>query len=317
MITRRDYLRWAGLAITAPAAALVGCTPTPTPSPVPVTPTPTPSRTPTIFRDFTEPGEARKIVEELISAAGTIQAIKVEVERTFASLSVVSGMEARTYAWRDGHITKVESDTRYVGQAIFDPRDFHFDDLSSLFATARSLAKSTAPQQLQIVEYSDRVVLMTVTTNPESATVFFRKDGTLISPVDLTTAAGLAEAMTDAIGSKKLVLAIGVLPGNGGCYVDSTGGDGVIVRSIRMPKLPVRIASRREATALEPFNPLIVKPSIVVATLRKALDKQGVSVAPWSVTIDRRGGVSEPRMYFSVAGTDLVTTLTGVDVTPR
>ncbi len=313
MITRRDGLL-AGLALAGPG--LWGCSPTtaPTPTVTQVTATPSP---PTIVRDFTETGEARAVVEELIRAAGTIQAIKVELERYSASLSVVSGMDARTYAWRNGQIGKVESDTRFVGQAIFDPRDYRLDDLGSLFATAGALARSTAAQQLQIVEYSDRVVLMTVTTNPESLTVFFRKDGTLISPVDLTTTAGLAEALSDVIGTRRSVLALGVLPGNGGCYVDVPGGDGVIVRAIRMPKLPVRTAARRETSTLEPFDPLLVKPSIVVDSLRRALAGQGASAAPWSLAVDRRGGVGEPRMHFTVGGAELVTTLTGVDITVR
>jgi len=280
-------------------------------------PTPTPSPSGPVVRDFTEPGEARQVIEELITAAGTIQAIKVEIEKGFASLSIVSGMEARTYAWRAGVISLVESDTRFVGQAIFDPRDFKFDDLGSLFATAAALSKSTASQQLQIVEYSDRVVLMTVTTNPESTTVFFRKDGTLISPVDLSTAAGLAEAVSDAVGTKRSILALGVLQGNGGCYVDTSGGDGVIVRTIRMPKLPVRTAARREPTTLQPFSPALVKPPIVVEVLQKARAKAGASAAPWSLVIDRRGGVAEPQMHFTIGGTELVTTMTGVDITPR
>lgn len=303
--------------MTALAGGLWGCAPAPALVPSPTPSNQTPSPTPSVLRDFTATGEARKVVQELIEAAGTIQAIKVEIEKYGASLSIVNGMDATTYAWRNGRIDKVESDTRFVGQAIFDPRDYKFDDLEGLFATAAALAKSAAQQQLQIVEYSDRVVLMTVTTNPESATVFFRKDGSLISPVDLTTVAGLSEALSDAIGSKKSAYAVGVLPGNGGCFVDAPGGDGIIVRSIRMPKLPVRTASRREATTLATFDPNQVKAALVVDVLQRTLAKTGASAAPWSLTVDRRGQVGEPRMYFTIGGTDVVTTLTGVDITPR
>jgi len=315
VITRRDGLKAAGLAIAGGVAACTTTTAPPTAPPGRPTPTATPSAVE--VRDFTEPGEARRIVEELIAAAGTIQAIKVELEPATASLSVVSGMEARTYAWRNGRIVRVESDTRFVGQALFDPRDFRFDDLAGLFATAGTLAKSTTAQQLQIVEYSDRVVLMTVSTNPESLTVFFRRDGSLISHVDLTTVAGLTEALTDAVGSKRSVLSLGVLPGNGGCYVDTPGGTDIVVRTVRMPKLPVRSSSRRETSSLAPFDPKELRPGIVIGVLNKALGKAGVSAAPWSLTVDRRGGVSEPRMYFSVGGTDVVTTITGVDITPH
>ncbi len=313
MITRRGALAL-GLAI-APATAL-GCTPQPNPTPSPA-PSRSESKTATLTRDFTAPGQARAVIEEMIAAAGTIQAIKVELEKTEASMSVVSGMEARTYAWRDGRVVKVDSDTRYVGQAIFDPRDFRIDDLGSLFATAAALSKSGAPQQLQIVEYADRTVLITVTTNPESLTVFFRKDGSLIAPVDLSTAGGLASAIREVVGTKRSVLALGVLPNNGGCFVDTTAGDGVIVRTVRMARLPVRTAARREPTSLQAWDPALVHPSIVIDVLTRTMSTNGASTAPWSLVIDRRGGVAVPQMHFTIGGTEMVTTLEGVDITPR
>ncbi len=267
-------------------------------------------------RDFTKPGEATAVVSELVSAAGTINAIKVEISVHDASLSIVSGMTAKTWAWRNGKIEVVDSDTQFVGQKIFDPRDFDVSDLAGMFARAAKLAKSDSGQQLQIVEYADRTVYMTVTTNPESLTVFFRQNGTLVSQVDLTTLAGLQEAYNDVVGTKKLVNDMGILPNQGGMYVDVAVLD-TIVRTVRQPRLPVRTATRREATTLIPFDPALVKPRVIASSLAEISAKSGTQTpAPgWSLVVDSRDKTPEPRMYFSMGGTQTVMTLDGVEVT--
>ena len=76
------------------------------------------------MRYFLGPGEATAVIKELVATAGTINAIKVEISAHDASLSIVSGMTAKTWAWRNGTILVVDSDTQYVGQEIFDPRDY-------------------------------------------------------------------------------------------------------------------------------------------------------------------------------------------------
>ena len=258
------------------------------------------------------------MIKELIEAAGTINAIKVEISIHDASLSIVSGMTAKTWAWRSGKIEVVDSDTQYVGQAIFDPRDFDVSKIAGMFATAAALAKSDAGQQLQIVEYADRTVYMTVTTNPESLTVFFRKDGSLVSQVDLTTQAGIQEAYDDVVGTKKYVNALGILPNQGGMYVDVAVLD-TIVRTVRQPRLPVRTTTRREVTTLAPFDPALVKPSIIASSLDKICAKAGLASPPagWSLVVSSKDNTPEPRMYFTVNGDQTVMTLEGVDVTPH
>ena len=183
--------RRAVLAAAAGALGLAACSSTASTSPSSSpSSTPTPSSSIPV-RDFLEPGEAAAVIKELVAAAGTINAIKVEISAHEASLSIVSGMTAKTWAWRNGTILVVDSDTQFVGQEIFDPRDYDVSDISGMFEKAATLAKSDSGQQLQIVEYADRTVYMTVTTNPESLTVFFRKDGSLVSQVDLTTLPGI------------------------------------------------------------------------------------------------------------------------------
>ncbi len=305
--------------MAAGALGLAGCsstvtTPTPTVSP---TSTPTPSASvPT--RNFLEPGEATLVVRELVAAAGTINAIKVELSATEAVMSVVSSMTAKTWGWRNGAVAVIDSDTQFVGQAIFDPRDYNISDLGAMFDAAATLAKSSSGQQLQIVEYADRAVYMTVTTNPESLTVFFRKDGRLVSQVDLTTLEGIQEAYADVVGSKKAINALGILPNQGGMYVDVAVLD-TIVRTVRQPRLPSRTATRRETTTLSTFDPTLVKPEIIYSSLQRIRTKAGTTTPQpgWSLVVSAKDGTPDPRMYFSMNGVQTVMTLAGVDVTPH
>lgn len=305
--------------VAAGALGLAGCSSTVAPPTTTASPTRTPTPSASLpTRDFLETGEATAVVKELVAASGTINAIKVELSATEASMSVVSGMTATTWAWRNGKVVVVDSDTQFIGQAIFDPRDYNVTDLAGMFSTAAAISKSSSGQQLQIVEYADRAVYMTVTTNPESLTVFFHKDGRLISQVDLTTLTGLQEAYDDVVGSKKLVNTLGILPNQGGMYVDVAVLD-TIVRTVRQPRLPARTSTRRESTTLEPFDPALVKPSIIYSSLQKICAGLGVDGPQpgWTLTVNAKDNTPAPRMYFTVNGTQKVMTLEGVDVTPH
>jgi hypothetical protein len=310
--------RRAVLRVAVGALGLASCSSTAsTSSSTPPSSTPTPSSS-IPARDFLGPGEATAVIKELVAAAGTINAIKVEISAHEASMSIVSGMTAKTWAWRKGTILVVDSDTQFVGQKIFDPRDYDVSDISGMFETAATLAKSDSGQQLQIVEYADRTVYMTVTTNPESLTVFFRKDRSLVSQVDLTTLNGIREAYSDVVETKKLVNAFGILPNQGGMYVDVAVLD-TIVRTVRQPRLPVRTTTRREATKLSQFDPALVKPTIIAASLDRLSARTSTqTIAPgWSLEVSTKDNTPEPRMYFTVNGEQSVLTLDGVDVTPH
>lgn len=305
--------------VAAGALGLAGCssvTSPPTPT-VTSSATPTPSLV-TPARNFLEPGEATAVIRELVTAAGTINAIKVELSATDAVMSVVSGDTATTWGWRNGTIGVIDSDTQFIGQAIFDPRDYDVSGLPEMFDTAATLAKSSTGQQLQIVEYADRAVYMTVTTNPESLTVFFRKDGSLVSQVDLTTLAGIQEAYNDVVGSKTSITSLGILENKGGMYVDVAVLD-TIVRTVRQPRLPARTLTRHETTTLPPFDPALVSPTVIAASLMRICTDAGVTTpAPgWTLVISAKDDAPEPRMYFSVNGEQSVMTLAGLDVTPH
>jgi hypothetical protein len=70
---------------------------------------------------------------------------------------------------------------------------------------------------------------------------------------------------------------------------------------------------------LAPFDPAVVKPSIIASSLDRICTKANLQSPPagWSLEIDTKDNTPDPRMYFTVAGQQTVMTLEGVDVTPH
>jgi len=92
-----------------------------------------------------------------------------------------------------------------------------------------------------------------------------------------------------------------------------------IVRTVRQPRLPVRTTTRREVTTLSPFDPALVKPTVIATSLEKLSAKTTAQTpAPgWSLVVSTKDNTPDPRMYFTVNGEQTVMTLEGVDVTPH
>jgi hypothetical protein len=270
------------------------------------------SATPSPDADLNQPGQAAAAIEALIAAAGSAHAIKAELDATTASLSVVIGQDAVTWQWRDGTATRVESDTAYVGQAIFDPRDFNLRSLGDLFRRAAQVAGASQRQRLHIVEYADGHVYMTVTTNPESAPVFFLPDGSLVKTLDFQSASGIAQGLAEAAAGRSHIIAAGLDAASGGAYVEARGVWGQIVRSLRMSQLPPRDTVRSEFTALGEFNPHVIDAAAISRVLARLPSLTGHADGAVALAIDRRDGADEPAMYFSAGGRELKTTLSGV-----
>jgi hypothetical protein len=245
-------------------------------------------------------------LEQLIAAAGSAHAIKVELDATSATLSVVIGQRAETWAWRDGVVQLVESDTAYVGQTIFDPRLFDLFDLGRLFRQAAALAQAAKSQSLHIVEYADGQVYMTVTTNPESTPVFFRADGSIVDHLDLTTVAGLTEGLADVVGQHRSVLAVGLDLASGGVYADRAGRPGQIIRTLRMPRLPARQIELQESVDWPAFDPAVVRPEAIVRVIDQL---EATTQLSW--VVDGQGLSGRPGMRFSLGGRTIRATLNG------
>lgn len=312
--SRRQLL---GIAVFAAAGTLAGCGPQPGPGPSTPTPTPSRSGSPTPAPTLLTPGAAARIVKELHGAAGNDPVIQVTITATRATVSVVRSEHALTWAWSEGTIAPADSDIQYVKQASFDPAAFNLSDVAALFAEAYRISGSDSQQQLQIVEYNQGQVLMSVATNPESATVFFRSDGTAVHALDFGVEAGITEALRDATGSSVIAVAVGCDPEQGLWVETQSDQGGVVQRRTRPPKLPAWTAARKESAADWPPFPLTdVSPALIAKLTQRLpglLGKPDSTSVSWR--LDRRDELAKPLIRFTAGGTTAVYNLAGVDVT--
>lgn len=283
----------------------------PGPDPHHPSPTPSASLTGTPAR-LTLPEQTRQAVDALLQEADGYPVIKIEVNRDEVTLSVAKDGAAITYAYRDGEIKTVESSTQYFGQASFDPSDFSLDDVEGLWRQAAMISGSSENQELQIVEYNNSQVLMTVTTRPESQTVFFRPDGTPIVTVDITTPHGLSKALDDVLQGAVAVRAIGFDPASG-LWVDVEGTEaGTAIRRTRPPQLPVWSATRRE-DEVQLFSESVVDRGALAQLIREWVTE--TDLANVKFVIDMRHRMPAPTITWQVDGRTLVTDILGADLT--
>lgn len=267
--------------------------------------------------DLTLPGTAQLAIEELTALAAGRPIIRLTITREMATVAFTEAAKARSFSWTDGRIEELDSDVAHINQASFDPQAFALNDIGALFRQAGETAGSTSHQELQINEVNEGRVLMTVTTDPESATIFFRADGSMINHLDFTTTEGIAEALRDTVDEATTVLGIGLRPEQG-MWVDVAAGPGVIERRIRPAKLPAYSTQRNQASSLEPFSPALAKPE-VIATLLRVLPTR-LNEPPDSrveFVMDTKEKWPGPTLRFAVGTTLVITAPDGTDITDR
>ena len=274
---------------------------------------------PTPATDLTLPGAASAMVGRLLAAAGTTHAVSVTLSQTEASLSVLIGQTTTTYAYRDGVVKQVDSDVTYVGQAIFDPRDFAIDDLGALFRRAAAVSGSTRGQQLQIVDYDLGGVYMSVTTNPESVPVFFLPDAQMVQPVDLTSADGLRSALADAVGGNTAVARIGLsftTSSAASVSTDVAGAPGEVIRTTRQGSLPPRTMTRPDAAVPPPFDPALVDVDALLRFIGQMPESTGQPPDKgFTIVIEQRPGEQAPRLHATTGSASVTALLDGTIVT--
>jgi hypothetical protein len=299
-----------GAVVLAALVTLSACEPGTDPSAPPSSPGVTATAAPLV----TGPGQARDVLDALVAAAGSAHAIKAEFGTDWATLTVVIGDTAATWAYRNGAVAAAETDTAYVGQAIFDPRDYAPANLAALFQTAAQQSGSDKDQRLQIAEYSDGRVFLSVVTNPESSPVFFRADGSLIAPLDFTTAAGLAEGLADVTAGLREVLAVGLDGASGALYSLHRDAAGTVTRTVRLPGVPVHDAVGSADAGLAAFDPARIDAAALAELIARLPALTGAEPGQFSFAIDRRGGAWTPSVYLTAGGQTIKATLAGAVV---
>mgnify|MGYP001346132699 CR=1 FL=1 len=304
-------------------ALLAACSPVPggaSPS-ASASASPTPSASATPALDLTRPGVARTLIRDLVAASGSRQIVMVLIRQKEASVSVLTDGQPHTWAYRGGSIKEVSSDLSYVGQATFDPDAFDLSDIGALFRAAAAVSGSDSAQELQIVdsrrvEHSAIELKMSVATNPETRTVFFNADGTLVPTLDFNTATGIATGLSDAIGTHSAATAV-IVGSATGAEIEYPGADGATtVRRTRASKLPVTDVPRSGSDELPGFDPRVVSPVVIWRVLQRYAAQGGFGpTTTWSMTADIRTADTLPRLRFAIGSARLTTDLQGNEVT--
>jgi hypothetical protein len=285
------------------ALLLAGCgLQTPTTSSTPA-PTPSPSAL-----DFTRAGVASAMVTQLLAKAGSERALMVEITATTVEVSVLGAdHKPATWAYRDGEIGEVASDLQYVDQSTFDVSRFDISDVGGLFRAAKGQSGSAENQSLTIVDYSGGEVMMSISTVPESRTVFFEPSGALLPILDFDTPGGVTQGIKDSVGTRATVYSITVQSGQG-VWADYPGESGTTVRRTRTAKVPVTTNVTAQKEDLPLFSTSRVNPDAIWKVVDEVRTSGEVSKqAAWSVVIDDRRNLGIPRMYFTI-GSKVVTT---------
>ena len=290
------------------AVTLAGCVPGPGATPTSASITATPADP-----DFSEPGAAESMVESLLTDAGSRQALMVEITTDSVQVSVLAAdAKPVTWAHRDGKSAEVPSDLAYVDQATFDVAKFNISRVGGLFRAAASMSGSEEKQSLTIVDYSGGEVMMSVSTFPESRTIFFNPDGSLLAQLNFDTPDGMAAGIKEAVGLQLTVYSVTV-QSDEGAWADYPGNEeGTTVRRTRTAKVPVTTNIRKETPPLTVFVAARIRPDAVWKVVDAVRGTSTVPAdAPWSVVIEDRDSSGVPRMYFSIGPTSLTTDLNG------
>lgn len=195
-----------------------------------------------------------------MAATGSSSVVRAEVTKATASVSVLVKDEVRTWSYRDGAIKQSASELAMSEQTPFSLTGFALDNVGELFRLAGAVSGSTKDQQLQVTVYSAGKILMTVTTVPETKTVFFEPSGVLVPVLDFGTQAGITAGLADVIGATTTATSV-VVSSAQGVTMDSPSTQRISVRWHRAASVPTTSVQRSDnTTGVTVFDPHRVTP---------------------------------------------------------
>lgn len=258
-------------------------------------------------------GGAQRVVERLWVVAGRWPAIKLDVTPHQVVLVVVDADNAaRAYRWRDDLIERVDSDVRNSRQTAFDPTIYPLRDLRRIFDIASLMGANGQEPMLQVAEYRGGDIYLSVTTRPETGTVFFRPDGTAVRRLGVTSQADITEGLEQVLQGQHRVLAVG-FSAERGYWSDVPAEEGQVQRRTRKQNLPLFSSLRSDNTDLEPFSPRLVNPTAVV----KFLANHRVGDETCSVEVDNRHKRVQPVIRYDCEGRVRWSDMAGRDMTDQ
>ncbi len=270
--------------------------------------------TPTASIDFTQPGVAKAMVDELMAKADSHKALMVEINQSLVQVTVPGDPQPASWAYREGQVAKVASDMQDVGQARFSVSEFNISDVGALFRAAAGQSGSSQNQSLTIVGTESTVtgdVQMSVATVPESRTVFFTASGALTEILDFNTPGGLKRGIADAIGGRGLIYSLTVISDQS-AWSEFPGTNSTTLRRSRSAKIPA-ITTVRSAAANPPlFSSSTVDAAAIWRVVQRVRSSGDASAgSAWSVTVDARDQALRPQLHFTFGFTQVVADLSG------
>lgn len=289
----------------------------------PTTPSDEPSRTALVPSSKVTPSispldgiHTRTIIDELVAASDNGPVTKVDITKTALSITVQAGGSPTVWTWQNGKIDSSATQSTQTASRPFHPDNFAVEKMPMILRKAAEISGSHMNQNLQIVEYNEGTVLMTVSTKPESRTVFFRRDGSVVNHIDFATPTGMTEALTDAVSGAKEVGQISYQPGKGVMVDTPTATSGIVMRRTRSADMPAW-AVQRKGDATATFSPALLEPDTIVDIMGLAAVGTGEkpSDMAWTISSDKK--LDTPVMHISVNGVSTAFDTNGVDVTDK
>lgn len=265
---------------------------------------------PVAYDLFTQ-GRATEVVAQLVAAAEGRPIVRLVLNRTSARLTFVAdGERPRSVVWQAGRISPSDDGTDLVAATSFDPLRFNLSDVEGLFATAADVSGSKSRQELQINEYDHGEIYMTVTTTPESSTVFFDRDGVLVPRLRFAVEEDVAIGVADVLAGRLIVIEIGMKAEQ--VWADVLASPGVVERRIRPANQPMYLTQRRETPAGGQFEASLVDANLLARLMRVAPDLVGEEPgSPVSLRVVQPDADAQPQIMIDVNGAQVVTDLSG------
>lgn len=262
--------------------------------------------------DFRAPGAAAAMISQLVAKAGSERLLSVEITKDTVEVTVLDQDDtAVAWAYRQGELAEVPTDQQYVDQATFDIQRFNLADVGAMLRAAAGQSGSEQSQTLTIVDYSGGNVTMSVSTVPESRTVFFTPAGALLPVLSFDTPGGISAGLADVVQGHQTAFSVTVDSENG-VWAEYAGETDTLIRLTRTAKVPVTTNVSARSVDLPQFEVDQVNPRAiweVVDRLRSNGDLEPSGA--WSVVVDDREELGHPRMYFQIGSNVITTDLAG------
>lgn len=255
---------------------------------------------------------AAVVVARLHDVSGLRPALKLDISEEEVTLTVLTvDFSVQSYRWRDGVIDLADTDVQYLGQTIFWPTDFAINNVRRLFDVATLHGTSSNGQVLQVVEYGPGRVFMSVTTSPETRTVFFRKDGSIVRSLTTSSVTDIREGISDVAGGASELYMVG-FDSTRGFFAELPAAGETTERRSRMANRPVFSSQRAGLSSLVPFDPALLDAGAIAQVIASRAAEDGCSVE-----IDNRFNRVQPVIIYQCAGKTFYSDLRGTDLTDQ